>query len=120
MLKADGDGPVSMLNLLKFKDRATYKDGEDVSGETAYRRYASAFAKLVAGHGVTTNYSGRVLAQLIGEGADWDAAAIVTYPNAAKMIEMTSSDDYRKIHYHRRAGLDGQLLLACGGEGLFE
>ena len=39
--------PVYMLNLLKFKDRATYKSGENVSGREAYARYASAFSKLV-------------------------------------------------------------------------
>ena len=32
------DQPVFMLNLLKFKDKATYKDGEDISGREAYNR----------------------------------------------------------------------------------
>ena len=38
----DGE-PVFMLNLLKFKKRATYHDGEDISGAEAYGRYGEAF-----------------------------------------------------------------------------
>ena len=38
--------PVYMLNLLKFKDRATYKDGEDISGRDAYARYAKALSAI--------------------------------------------------------------------------
>ena len=30
------DEPVYMLNLLKFKPRATYRGGEDISGAEAY------------------------------------------------------------------------------------
>jgi hypothetical protein len=45
-------GPVQMINFLKFRDRATYKEGEvevpDVSGREAYRRYGVAMAAMVA------------------------------------------------------------------------
>jgi len=43
----DGE-PVYMLNLLKFKAKATYNDGEDISGAEAYARYAKAFGEMVA------------------------------------------------------------------------
>ena len=119
-IKASGEEPVHMVNMLKFKDRATYKDGEDVSGETAYRRYAKAFADYVRPHGCEASYGGKLIASLIGEGkSQWDAVAIVKYPSAKLMIELTSSDEYRKIHRHRRAGLAGQLLLACDDTGIF-
>lgn len=119
-IEASGGGPVHMVNLLKFKTRASYKDGEDVSGETAYRRYAKAFADYVRPHGCEASYGGKLIAALIGEGeAQWDAVAIVKYPSAKLMIELTSSEDYRKIHRHRRAGLAGQLLLACDDTGIF-
>lgn len=119
-LKASGGGPVFMVNLLKFKTRATYKDGEDISGEAAYRRYAKAFGDYTRPHGVEATYGGKVMATLIGEGESaWDAVAIVKYPSAKLMIELTSSDDYRKIHKHRRAGLEGQCLIACDDSGIF-
>ncbi len=120
--------PVFMLNLLKFKTRATYKDGEDISGREAYARYAKAFGEMVRESGVQadTLFGGNVNAFLIGAETgstasdfEWDAVAIVKYPNAAKMFEMVSSDSYKKIHKHRRAGLEGQLLISCDGKGVF-
>lgn len=114
--------PVFMLNLLKFKLRASYKDGEDVSGRVAYGRYAKAFAQLVADSGVDAQatFGGNANAMLIGEGdKEWDAVAIFRYPNAQAMFDMVSSEDYRKIHYHRRAGLAGQLLISCDDEKVF-
>lgn len=114
------DEPVYMLNLLKFKDKATYKDGEDVSGREAYGRYAKAFGKMVRGEGVETLFGGDVNVFMIGQGdGEWDAAAIVKYPSAAEMFRMVSSEEYRKIHKHRRAGLEGQLLISCDGQGVF-
>ena len=114
--------PVFMLNLLKFKDKAAYKDGEDISGREAYGRYAKAFGEMVRKAGVSadTIFGGNANAWMIGEGeGEWDAVAIVKYPDAATMFKMVSSDEYRKIHKHRRAGLAGQLLISCDGSGVF-
>ena len=109
-----------MVNLLKFKDKATYKDGEDVSGREAYGRYFKAFGEMVRAQGVETIYGGNANVFMIGQGeGEWDAVAIVKYPNAAQMFECVSSDEYRKIHKHRRAGLEGQLLISCDGGGVF-
>ena len=116
------DEPVFMLNLLKFKDRATYKDGEDISGREAYGRYSSAFSKLVKESGIKGGavWGGNLNAWMIGQGdGEWDACAIFEYPNAATMIETVSSEAYRKIHKHRRAGLAGQLLISCDDGGVF-
>jgi len=114
--------PVFMLNLLKFKTRATYKDGEDISGREAYGRYAEGFARLVKESGIEGGaiFGGNLNAWMIGqEVGEWDAVAIFKYPNAPVMIETVSSEAYRKIHKHRRAGLEGQLLISCDNEGVF-
>ncbi len=116
------DAPVFMLNLLKFKDKAEYKDGEAISGRAAYGRYASAFGEMVRDSGADckTVFGGAANCFLIGQGdGEWDAVAIVKYPNAQTMFDMVSSEAYRKIHKHRRAGLAGQLLISCSGEGVF-
>lgn len=117
------DEPVFMLNLLKFKEKATYKDGEDVSGREAYSRYAKAFTEMLADlniEGVSTSYSGNLGTFLIGQGeGEWDACAVVRYPSAKTMFETVSSDRYRSFYKHRMAGLEGQLLIACDGEGMF-
>lgn len=128
------DQPVHMLNLLKFKDKATYKDdraesGENLSGREAYGRYAKGFGDMLKARniaGTQTVFGGNANAFLIGggEGAqakqqEWDAVAIVKYPNAAAMFEAVSNDDYKAVHYHRRAGLAGQLLISCDDEKVF-
>ena len=116
--------PVFMVNLLKFKDKATYKDahkdGEDISGREAYGRYAAGFSEIMKGKGVETIYGGNANVFMIGQGeGEWDSVAVVKYPNAKSMLEAVSSDEYRKIHKHRRAGLAGQLLISCDNEKVF-
>lgn len=115
--------PVFMLNLLKFKARATYHDGEDISGAEAYARYGKAFGELVAAKnidGAHSVFGGKMGAWLIGQGeGEWDSVAIFRYPDAKTMFETVSSDEYRQIHKHRKAGLAGQLLIACDGSGMF-
>ena len=119
----DGE-PVYMLNLLKFKARATYHDNEDISGAEAYGRYGEAFAKLVASKnidGAHSVFGGKMGAWLIGQGeGEWDAVAIFRYPDAKTMFATVSSEDYRKIHKHRKAGLEGQLLIACDNGNVFD
>ena len=111
--------PVFMLNLLKFKDKATYKDGEEISGREAYGRYAKAFGDVTKGV-TTTIFGGNVNAFMIGEGqGEWDAVAIVRYPSAQAMFDAVSTEAYRKIHKHRRAGLAGQLLISCDDTKVF-
>ena len=114
--------PVYMLNLLKFKTDATYDSGEEVSGRTAYGRYAKAFGEMLREsgiEGVETIFGGNANAVLIGEGEGWDAVALVRYPDAATMFKTVSSDAYRSIHFHRKAGLEGQMLISCDDEGVF-
>ena len=62
--------PVYMLNLLKFKDKATYKNGENVSGREAYARYASAFSQLVKDKKIEGGgtWGGNMNSWLIGQG----------------------------------------------------
>jgi uncharacterized protein (DUF1330 family) len=115
--------PIYMLNLLKFKQTSTYKDGPQVSGAEAYGRYAKAFGEMLRDNGVVgveTLFGGKVDRFLIGEGAEeWDAVAIVRYPDKQSMFDAVSNETYRSFHFHRKAGLDGQLLIACDGSGIF-
>ncbi len=118
----DGE-PVYMLNLLKFKSRATYHDGEDISGAKAYGRYAKAFGEMVASKkidGAHAVFGAKLGNWLIGQGeGEWDAIALFRYPDAKTMFATVSSEDYRAIHKHRKAGLEGQLLIACSEAPMF-
>lgn len=110
-----GDTPVAMVNLLKFKAKATYEAGtpeaaENLTGQEAYARYGQEVSKILAKLGAKPLFAGPVHGMLIGEG-DWDMVAIVEYPNRAIMVGMGTSADYQAIHYHREAGLAHQLLI---------
>jgi uncharacterized protein (DUF1330 family) len=104
-------GPVVMLNLLKFKERATEEEG---TGADAYRRYGDAVIKMVEARGGRVLWSGRATHVLVGEDADkWDAIALVQYPSPTTFLEMAMSGEYQKIHGHREAGLESTVLIAC-------
>ena len=114
-LARGGDEPVSMVNLLKFKAKATYaadrpEAAENLTGQEAYARYGAEVAKILAKIGAKSLFAGPAHGMMIGVG-DWDMVAIVEYPNRAVMLGMTTSEDYQAIHYHREAGLDHQLLI---------
>ncbi len=110
--------PVAMLNLLKFRKKALYKDSrtDDISGLEAYQRYASAMTKIVEREGGKMLFAGKIEDVLIGEIGDlWDVAAIMEYPSRAAFKRILASPEVREISVHREAGLDGQLLIITEG-----
>lgn len=112
LLKDPQDGAVVMLNLLRFKDRATTPD-EGASGADAYGRYAAEMRKIVEARGGRFLWSGRVDSQVIGEGGDgFHVAALVEYPSRKIFAEIATSPEVAAIGVHRSAGLEGQWLLA--------
>ncbi len=107
-------GPMVMVNLLKFKDRADYADGRanDISGAEAYALYGAGVVKCLAAVGGHLVYSGPVTGIMLGEVEElWDAVALAHYPSPAAMMAMISSPDYQAIEIHRHAGLAGQLNI---------
>ncbi len=119
--RATGE-PIAMLNLLKFKDKAQYEDGRetDLSGREAYKLYAQSFSDIMGPRGVTTLYAGSVKGLLIGAGDDiWDEVAVIQYPSTQVMLDMLRDENYQAAQQHRAAGLEGQLLIECGGAAAF-
>lgn len=107
-------GPISMVNLLKYKDKAIYEDGRDtnLTGEEAYGLYAMEVINFVEKYGGEFIFAGKVSWLMLGEVEDlWDAVAIAKYPNRKALFEMTMDPGYQKIHVHRDAGLEGQLNI---------
>jgi uncharacterized protein (DUF1330 family) len=110
-LLATHQGPVVMINLLKFKERAA---GEEGTGADAYNRYGTAVSKLLAVRSAKIVWAGRPAAVIIRSEADqWDAVALVEYPSVPSFVEMATSAEYQKIHVHREAGLESTRLIAC-------
>ena len=112
-LLAGGDeGPVVMLNLLRFKPRADAPEN-DLTGEEAYRRYAEAMVPFVESKGGRVIWSGRVTSQVIGSGGEeFHTVAIVEYPSRKAFVEIAMDPYVATIGAHRAAGLEMQWLLA--------
>jgi len=107
-------GPISMVNLLKYKEMAIYEDGRDtnLTGEEAYGLYAAEVINLVEKYGGEFVFAGKVSRLMLGEVDDlWDTIAIAKYPNRKAMLDMTMDPEYQKINIHREAGLEGQLNI---------
>lgn len=116
LFENDKGGPVRMMNLLKFREFAKYSDGSDteLSGAEAYQRYAAEVVPIISKTGGEVVFSGQANTLVIGDGElEWDMVSIVEYPSVAAFLSMTSSDEYQKIHVHRDAGLEHQLLVEC-------
>lgn len=106
--------PIAMLNLLKFRKKALYKDGraDDISGFEAYQRYVTAMSKIVEREGGRILFAGKVAGLVIGEvGELWDVAAIMEYPSRAAFQRIARLPEVQAIAVHREAGLEGQLLI---------
>ena len=108
------EGPIVMVNLLKFKDKAEYRDGRetDLTGRQAYDIYSRAVTQLIQEFGGRIFFAADVTALAVGLVEDlWDEVALAEYPDRAAMAAMTSSEAWRDIAVHREAGLEGQLNL---------
>jgi len=105
---------IAMLNLLKFREKAIYKDGraENISGREAYMRYAAAMSKIVEREGGRMLFSGRIAGLVIGEVSEmWDVAAIMEYPSRAAFQRIVTLPEVAEFSVHREAGIEGQLLI---------
>lgn len=107
--------PVVMVNLLKFKEQASYADGRatDLSGVEAYQLYATEMRELVEAEGGRFIYGGQVESVLLGEVEDlWDVVGLVEYPTPQTLVKIASTPKFAEIETHRVAGLAGQLNIA--------
>ncbi len=96
------EGPIVMVNLLKFKP-----DG----GREEYAKYGMKIAPILEKIGARVLFSGEAKVCLIGSG-NWDSVALVEYPDRTALLEMSRSEEYQAIHHHRAAGLAGQVNYA--------
>lgn len=116
LVESDLDGPVVMLNLLKYGERSN--DGDDSSGEASFRRYGDEMRTIMEKTGAKLLWRGRADSVVIGDDAadDWDAVLLVEYPSRKAFIEMTSSKSYEGVSKHRTAALADSRLIAMTEE----
>ena len=114
------DGPVVMLNLLKFRERSNYPAGSPhapCSGVEAYGRYQTAFVETVgAVSQAEVVWEGPVDMLFIGqEPQDWDKCLLVRYPSRQHFLAMMANPTYRDALEHRYAGLERTVLMQMRG-----
>jgi uncharacterized protein (DUF1330 family) len=103
-----GNGPVQMVNFLKFKEEV---DGK--SGEEQYNIYMKAATPYLEKSGAKVLFYGQVQATLIGpaDTKEWDKVIIVEYPSPQHFAGMATAPDYP--NHLRRAALEDSRLFAC-------
>ena len=116
---ADQKTPITMVNLLKFRETAIYEDAdhldaEPVSGRQAYQRYANVALSKIRQNGGSVDYLASSEQCFVGDEEDaWDQVVIVRYPSRAAYLLGFDSSEYQAAIVHRIAGLEKRLLLQC-------
>jgi uncharacterized protein (DUF1330 family) len=99
-LAEDDGGPVTMLNLLRFKP-----DG----GRERYAEYGAAVTPLLEKAGGRAVFLGESALPLLGEGR-WDSVLLVEYPTHQAFLDMIASAEYQAIGHLRTEALEhGEL-----------
>ncbi len=114
MMQPGPEGPIFMVNLLKFKDKAEYEDGRktDLSGRDAYMLYGAKVVNILPKYGGRAIFAADVTFLSLGQVEElWDEVAIAMYPNRKALFDMSSSEEWRAAAVHRTAGLKGQLNI---------
>ena len=107
----DPEGPVVMVNLMRFRERSLDGDG---SGWDAYLRYSALTVPMIKARGGTLLWTGDTKAVALGaeEGNRWDYIALVYYPGVAAFLDMMTSADYEtRCDPHRRNGCEEHVII---------
>ncbi len=117
-LEPGAEGPICMVNLLKFREQAEYEDGREtaLTGREAYELYEQGVKKLLEGIGGGIGFWGEVKRLMLGEVEElWDMVGLAVWPSRQAMFEVMQSPEMQEISVHRAAGLAGQLNIETTG-----
>ena len=109
----DEDGPIWMVNLMKYHDVAQYADKslQKISGREADNLYTP--LEPLAAIGAEIVYVGDVEIKLLGDERDWDRIAVVKYPTRRSFIDMQQRKDFKEKHVHKEAGMKETIVMGC-------
>jgi uncharacterized protein (DUF1330 family) len=101
-LAADPNGPVVMLNLIRFAP----------GGQAKYMQYIERFSSSGVNerYGVTIVYAGVGHPSLAADGGDWDMVALVSYPSRQHFVDMVNDPDYVAFEHLRTEAVDTAVL----------
>ena len=106
------DGPIYMVNLMKYHEVAQYESGtsEKISGREADDRYNP--ASILNEIGASIVFVADVVKNHVGD-EDWDRIAIVRYATRKSFIEMQERKDFADKHEHKAAGMKRTTIVCC-------
>jgi len=113
----EDDGPIYMVNLMKYREVAEYGEGSGpdgaISGREADDRYnpASVLSKI----GATIVFVADVDGMHAGDD-DWDRIAVVRYATRKSFIDMQARRDFAAKHEHKAAGMLRTIIVCCRPE----
>ena len=105
------EGPVTMLNLMRFRERSLDGNG---SGWDAYLRYSALAIRQIKAVGGTIIWTADAEAVALGvsEQHRWDYVALVRYPSRAAFLAMMHSPDYAVANVERENGCADHAIVA--------
>ena len=105
------NGPVTMVNLVRFRERSADGDG---TGWDAYTRYSAAIPALLRGVGGVILWAGKAEGAAYGDlsANHWDFVVLVRYPSRVAFLDMVTSAEYARANVHRENGVDEHVILA--------
>lgn len=111
-------GPVTMLNLLKFREHADYSNfahlapATPITGEKAYLRYMQHTMPFLTASGGELMFYGKGASFLIGPTDEhWDAVMLVRQSSVQSFLAFATNQDYLAGIGHRVAALSDSRLL---------
>tara|TARA_R110002124_G_scaffold4095_1_gene25391 strand:+ start:3829 stop:4266 length:438 start_codon:yes stop_codon:yes gene_type:complete len=113
------DQPIAMINLLRFRETATYpadhpNHAAALTGAEAYAAYGRAAAGPFARSGGSQIWLGRPELTLIGPADEiWHLAFIARYETALAFITMIRDPEYQQAVVHRQAAVADSRLIRC-------
>ena len=108
----DRAGPIHMLNLVRFRDKAAYPDGRNATGAEAYAAYGRESYPVFSRLGGHIVWRASFELMLIGPSDErWDECFIAEYPSVAAFVEMIRDPVYREAVKHRQAAVEDSRLI---------
>jgi hypothetical protein len=111
-------GPVTMLNLLRFRDIADYSGfphlapPQPISGREAYDRYVRHTLPFLTASGGSVEFFGSGGHNFIGPADErWDLVMMIRQNSLGDFLAFASNDEYLAGIGHRTAALEDSRLL---------
>jgi hypothetical protein len=112
------EGPVTMLNLLRFREVADYSASpglappEPISGSAAYDRYVRHTIPFLTASGGSVVFFGAGGHNFVGPASErWDLVMLIRQSSVSDFFAFASNEEYLAGIGHRTAALEDSRLL---------